>query len=144
MMIESLWWHMLVGPTTRSRPKTPHIWEGMVYNCLVSSFQCYLYGSPFTMVMDHQPFKFFMESDQLTIKMNEWVIILSKNMILILFIGLVGLIRMLIGWFKIWVPTRRIPQGLNNMVIWIWRWYWDGIHVFTNLCTLLGCFRDIP
>jgi len=67
----------------------------MFYNCLVSSFQCYFYGIPFTMVMDHQPFKFFMELDQLIRKMIGWVVILSRNMILILFIGLVGLINML-------------------------------------------------
>jgi hypothetical protein len=97
MMIKSLWWHMLVSPTIRSRVKTHHICRGMLYNYLVSSFPCYLYGSPFTLVMDHQPFKFFMKLDQLTKKKTRWVVILCGSMILILFIGLVGLIRMLIG-----------------------------------------------
>jgi len=32
----------------------------------VSSFQYYYYGSPITLITDHQPLKFLMELDQLT------------------------------------------------------------------------------
>jgi hypothetical protein len=30
----------------------------------IFSFWCYLYGSPLTLVIDHQPLKFFIKSDQ--------------------------------------------------------------------------------
>jgi hypothetical protein len=45
---------------------------------VVSSFWCYLYGSPFTLITDHQPLKFFTESDQLTGKLARWAFILQE------------------------------------------------------------------
>jgi hypothetical protein len=40
--------------------------ECFVVVCAVSSFPCYFYGSPFTLVIDHDPLKFFMKFDPLT------------------------------------------------------------------------------
>ncbi len=45
---------------------------------VVYSFWCYLYGSPFTLVIDHQPLKFLMESNQFTSKLVKWVLILHE------------------------------------------------------------------
>ncbi len=45
---------------------------------VVSSFRCYLCGSPFTLVTNHQPLKFLMESNQLTRKLAKWELILHE------------------------------------------------------------------
>ncbi len=63
---------------------------------VVSSFQCYFYASPFTLVIDHEPFKYFMELDRFTGKLAMWAFIFQKYD-LILFTRLVGLIEMLLG-----------------------------------------------
>jgi hypothetical protein len=45
---------------------------------VVSSFRCYLYGSPFTLVIDHQPLKFLMELNQFIRKLVKWAFILQE------------------------------------------------------------------
>ncbi len=44
----------------------------------ISSFQCYIYGNPFTLIIDHQPLKFFIESNRLTRKLVKWALILQE------------------------------------------------------------------
>jgi hypothetical protein len=36
---------------------------------VVAHFRCYFYGNPFTLVIDHQPLKWFMESNKPTHKL---------------------------------------------------------------------------
>jgi len=43
---------------------------------VVAHFRCYLFGIQFTLVTDHQPLKWLMESDKLTGKLARWVFIL--------------------------------------------------------------------
>ncbi len=45
---------------------------------VVSSFWCYFCSSPFTLVTNHQPLKFLMESNQLTKKLAMWELILHE------------------------------------------------------------------
>lgn len=42
----------------------------------ISPFWCYLYGSPFSLVMDHQPLKFLMELNCFIRKLVMWALIL--------------------------------------------------------------------
>ncbi len=42
----------------------------------VAHLKCYLFGTQFTLVTDHQPFKWLMESDKLTRKLARWALIL--------------------------------------------------------------------
>jgi hypothetical protein len=42
----------------------------------VAHFRCYLFGTQFTLVTDHQLFKWLMESDKLMGKLARWVLIL--------------------------------------------------------------------
>ncbi len=44
----------------------------------VAHFRCYLFGTQFTLVTDHQPFKWLMESDKLIGKLARWVLILQE------------------------------------------------------------------
>jgi hypothetical protein len=44
----------------------------------VAHFKCYLFGTQFTLVIDHQPFKWLMESDRLTRKLARWALILQE------------------------------------------------------------------
>jgi hypothetical protein len=44
----------------------------------VAHFRCYLFGTQFTLVTDHQPFKRLMESDKLTGKLARWALILQE------------------------------------------------------------------
>ena len=41
-------------------------------------FRCYLYGSEFLLVMDHQPLKWLMEFDKLTGKLARWALMLQE------------------------------------------------------------------
>ncbi len=41
----------------------------------ISPFWCYLYGSPFSLVMDHQPLKFLMELNCFIRKLVIWALI---------------------------------------------------------------------
>ncbi len=45
---------------------------------VVAHFKCYLFGTQFTLVNDHQPLKWLMESDKLTGKLAWWVLILQE------------------------------------------------------------------
>ncbi len=47
--------------------------ECFVIIWVVSSIQCYFYASPFILVIDHEPFKYFMELDQFM-----WAFILQE------------------------------------------------------------------
>jgi hypothetical protein len=42
----------------------------------VTHFRCYLFGRQFTLVTNHQPLKWLMESDKLMKKLARWVLIL--------------------------------------------------------------------
>jgi hypothetical protein len=60
----------VVTYANRSNKKTKAKYNSYEGECLVvvwgvSSFRCYLYGSPITLITDHQPLKFLMELDQL-------------------------------------------------------------------------------
>jgi hypothetical protein len=44
----------------------------------ISSFWYYFYGNSFILVTNHQPFKFFMESNQFIGKLAKWVFILRE------------------------------------------------------------------
>jgi hypothetical protein len=49
--------------------------------CLVvvwASFWFYIYGSPFILVIDHQPLKFLMESNQFIRKLVKWALLLYE------------------------------------------------------------------
>jgi hypothetical protein len=52
--------------------------ECLVVVWVVSSFRCYIYGSPFTLIIDHQSLKFLMESNQLMGKLARWTFILQE------------------------------------------------------------------
>jgi hypothetical protein len=43
---------------------------------VVAHFKCYLFGTQFTLVTDHRPLKWLMESDKLTRKLARWALIL--------------------------------------------------------------------
>jgi hypothetical protein len=45
---------------------------------VVSHFRCYLFGTQFTLVTDHQSFKWLMESDKLMGKLARWALILQE------------------------------------------------------------------
>ncbi|CAM6120664.1 unnamed protein product [Calypogeia fissa] len=44
----------------------------------VAHFRCYLFGTPFTLVTDHQPLKWLMESSKLIGKLACWALILQE------------------------------------------------------------------
>jgi hypothetical protein len=50
--------------------------ECLVVVWAVAHFRCYLFGTQFTLVTDHEPLKWLMESDKLTGKLAQWVLIL--------------------------------------------------------------------
>jgi hypothetical protein len=65
---------MLIGPTLKRMPNTIH----MKGNALLLfgqffSFWWYFYDSPFTLVIDHQPLKFFIKLDRFIRKFVGWV-----------------------------------------------------------------------
>jgi hypothetical protein len=62
--------------------------------------------------MNHQPFKFLMESNQFIRKLDKF-----KSMILTWFISLVKLTKMLIDWIETQVPIMRTPLKFVNMMI---------------------------
>jgi hypothetical protein len=108
-MVESLWWHMLVGPITKWRSSTAHM-RG-------SALQ--LFG-----LFHHFDVIFMVVHSLWLLITNLWNFLWNKissheswlgghlpykNMILIYFTGLVGLIEMQMGWIGTQVPTRMIP-----------------------------------
>ena len=44
----------------------------------ISHFELYLYGQRFTLVVDHQPLKWLMESDKLIGKLASWALLLQE------------------------------------------------------------------
>ncbi len=44
----------------------------------VATFQCYLFGSPFTLVTNHKPLKWLMEFDRLMKKLARWAFIFQE------------------------------------------------------------------
>ena len=44
----------------------------------MAHFRCYLYGNPFTLVKDHQPLKWLIDSDKLTSKLARWALMLQE------------------------------------------------------------------
>ena len=44
----------------------------------MAHFQCYLYGNLFTLVTDHQPLKWLMDSDKFTGKLARWALMLQE------------------------------------------------------------------
>jgi hypothetical protein len=44
----------------------------------ITHFRCYLFGTQFTLVTYHQPFKWLMESGKLTGKLARWALILQE------------------------------------------------------------------
>ncbi len=44
----------------------------------IAHFRCYLFGNPFTLVTDHQPLRWLMESDKPTGKLARWALILQE------------------------------------------------------------------
>jgi hypothetical protein len=51
-------------------------YEGKCLATVVAHFRCYLFGTQFTLVTDHQSFKWLMELDKLTRKLAWWALIL--------------------------------------------------------------------
>jgi hypothetical protein len=45
---------------------------------VVAHFKCYMFGTQFTLVTDHQPLKWLMESDKLMGKLARWALILQE------------------------------------------------------------------
>jgi hypothetical protein len=45
---------------------------------VVAHFKCYLFGTQFTLVIDHQPLKWLMESNKLTGKFAQWALIFQE------------------------------------------------------------------
>ncbi len=52
--------------------------ECLVAVWVVAHFRCYLFGTQFTLVTNHQPPKWLMESDKLTGKLAWWAFILQE------------------------------------------------------------------
>lgn len=53
--------------------------RGMFGGCLgCGTFKCCVFGSPFTLVTDHQPLKWFMEFNQLIWELARWVFICQE------------------------------------------------------------------
>jgi hypothetical protein len=71
-----------VAYVSQSNNKTKAKYNSCEGECLVvvwviSSFQCYFYGSPFTLIIDHHPLKILMELNQLSTKLAKWAFILE-------------------------------------------------------------------
>ncbi len=131
-------WKFMVACASCFNNKTKTKYNSYEGECLTivwafSSFRCYLYGSPFTMIINHQPLKFLMELYWFTRKLAIWAFIF-RSTILILFIRLVGIIEILMGWVRTQVPMRRIPHVPSGMERWIWRQYQDGMPL--HMCVL--------
>ncbi len=65
----------------RSNNATESCYSSYEGKCLaavwvVAHFRCYLFGTQFTLVTNHQPLKWLMEFDKLTGKLAQWLIIL--------------------------------------------------------------------
>jgi hypothetical protein len=70
-----------VAYASRSNNATKSCYSWYEGECLatvwaVAHFRCYLFGTQFTLVTDHQPFKWLMEFDKLIRKLARWALIL--------------------------------------------------------------------
>ncbi len=52
--------------------------ECLVTVWVVAHFKCYLFGTQFTLVTNHQPLKWLMGSDKLIGKLAQWALILQE------------------------------------------------------------------
>jgi len=73
----------VVAYASRSNNATESHYSSYEGECLamvwvVAHFRCYLFGTQFTLVTDHQPFKWLMESDKLIGKLARWALILHE------------------------------------------------------------------
>jgi hypothetical protein len=73
----------VVAYVSQSINKTKTKYNSYEGECLIVvrailSFQCYFYGSPFTLVINHQPFKFLMKLDRFIKKLAKWALILHE------------------------------------------------------------------
>jgi hypothetical protein len=71
---------MLIGFITRWKQSIIHM-KGLRYHCLgnfIIDHVLSLHGSPFTLVIDHQPPKFLMDLDCFTKKLTRWAFILQE------------------------------------------------------------------
>jgi hypothetical protein len=71
----------VVAYASRSNNATESRYSSYEGECLaavwvVAHFMCYLFGTQFTLVTDHQPLKWLMESDKLIGKLARWALIL--------------------------------------------------------------------
>ncbi len=137
----------MVAYASWSNNKTKAKYSSYEGECLaivwaIFSFKCYLYGSPFTLVIDHQPLKFLMELDRFTRKLVKWAFTFQEYD------------------FDIVHKVNRVNQDANGLnrnpsssdedtigskchekvdlevVL--------GCRASTYLCILLGCFGDVP
>ncbi len=73
----------VVAYASRSNNATKSRYSSYEGECLatvwaIAHFRCYLFGTQFTLVTDHQPLKWLMESDKLTGKLARWALILQE------------------------------------------------------------------
>ncbi len=129
-----------------SNNKTKAKYSSYEGECLVVwaifSFICYLYGSPFTLVIDHQPLKFLMELDRLTSKLAKRAFILQEYNFDIIHRA-----------YKVNQDVDGLSQNPNSNEedTTSVRWHgkvdleaMPGRHAYAYMCILLGCFGDVP
>jgi hypothetical protein len=108
---------------------------------IVSSFHCYLCGSPFTLGTDHQPLEFLMESYQFIGTLAKWVLILHEYDF--------DIIHMAnrVNW-----NVDGLSRNPNSNEEDTTKAHWHGdvdleailkCNAFAYLCTLLGCDGDV-
>jgi len=73
----------VVAYASRSNNATESRYSSYEGECLaavwvVAHFRCYLFGTLFTLVINHQPLKWLMESNKLTGKLARWALILQE------------------------------------------------------------------
>jgi hypothetical protein len=73
----------VVAYVSRSNNVTESCYSSYEEKCLavvwaVAHFRCYLFGTQFTFVIDHQLLKWLMEFDKLTGKLARWAFILHE------------------------------------------------------------------
>ncbi len=121
-----------------------NLYEGqcLIVVWAVFSFHCYLYGSTVILVTNHQPLKFLMESYRLTGKLAKWALILQEyDFDIVHKVGKVnwdvdGLSHNPSSSEEDTTSARWHGEvDLEAMLRW---------HAFAYLCTLLGCYRDVP
>ncbi len=115
----------MVAYVNQSNNKTKAKYNSYEGECLtivwvVSSFRCYFCGSPFTLVTNHQPLKFLMESNQLTRKLAKWELILHECEFDIIH-KLGRLIRMPMGYNQNPSTNKEDTIGVHWHDEWTWK-----------------------